>query len=88
MDLSVCTDYRDSAPEQLSTIFKLYQPVVQEGRWTEGLCEMWWVLPLQLNKHIATPWTVTVTASLVFAYRRDTCSRCQTPGQHSACVLC
>lgn len=38
-------DYRDSVPEPLETVFRLYQPVVQDGRWTHGLCEMWWVLP-------------------------------------------
>lgn len=37
-------DYRDSAPEPLEAVFRLYQPVVQDGRWTHGLCEMWWVL--------------------------------------------
>ncbi len=36
-------DYRDSTPEPLETVFRLYQPVVQDGRWTHGLCEMWWV---------------------------------------------
>lgn len=47
--LSLCpcpaaaADYRDSAPEPLANVFELYQPVVQEGRWTEGLIEMWWV---------------------------------------------
>lgn len=35
------SDYRDSAPEPLSKVYELYQPVVQEGRWTEGLLEMW-----------------------------------------------
>lgn len=35
------SDFRDSAPEPLQKIYELYEPVVQEGRWTEGLCEMW-----------------------------------------------
>ena len=34
-------DYRDSAPEPLSDVFELYRPVVQQGRWTHGLIEMW-----------------------------------------------
>jgi hypothetical protein len=29
-------------PQQLSRVYELYQPVVEDGRWTEGLCEMWW----------------------------------------------
>lgn len=36
-------DYRDSAPEPLEEVFKLYAPVVRQGRWTHGLIEMWWV---------------------------------------------
>ena len=34
-------DYRDSAPEPLSDVFELYQPVVQQGLWTHRLIEMW-----------------------------------------------
>ena len=36
-------DYRDSAPEPLEDVVRLYAPVVQHGRWTHGLIEMWWV---------------------------------------------
>jgi len=24
-------------------VYELYQPVVEDGKWTEGLLEMWWV---------------------------------------------
>ncbi|KAI7836879.1 hypothetical protein COHA_009279 [Chlorella ohadii] len=47
-------DYRDSTPEPLEPVFRLYQPVVQDGRWTHGLCEMWfWKLkPVKHSVHI------------------------------------
>ncbi|KAI3425363.1 hypothetical protein D9Q98_009127 [Chlorella vulgaris] len=36
------SDFRDMTPQPLQKVYELYQPVVQEGRWTEGLLEMWW----------------------------------------------
>ncbi|KAL4419980.1 hypothetical protein ABPG75_007078 [Micractinium tetrahymenae] len=44
------SDFRDSTPLQMDKVYELYQPVVQEGRWTEGLLEMWW----RKNKPVKT----------------------------------
>ena len=34
-------DYRDHLPTPLKTVYEAYQPVVENGRWTAGLNEMW-----------------------------------------------
>lgn len=37
----LAADFRDFAPPQLGEVHRLYEPVVQQGRWTEGLLQMW-----------------------------------------------
>lgn len=37
------SDFRDHRPLPLSEIYELYSEVVNEGRWTNGLLEMWCV---------------------------------------------
>ena len=32
---------RDTLPEPLEDMFRLYDPVVEKGKWTAGLCQMW-----------------------------------------------
>jgi hypothetical protein len=39
--IAAASDFRDMTPQPLQKVYELYQPVVQEGRWTEGLLEMW-----------------------------------------------
>lgn len=35
------SDYRDHRPIPLSEVYELYSDVVQDGKWTMGLLEMW-----------------------------------------------
>lgn len=49
-----CPDFRDSAPEPLEAVFRLYAPVVQPRRWSQGLLEMWFFKnkPVKHSVHI------------------------------------
>lgn len=48
------SDYRDSLPLDLKTVYELYKPYVKDGAWTFGLFEMWFwkAKPVKHSVHI------------------------------------